>query len=174
MEGIRDGVASTEEKKAKYLSTIYSKADELDKLVDQLAFYSLVDSDQIPYHFTRLSARAYFSDIRWDLKEELEAQDFTTHYDNRLPEDVQVVVDPEQLHRVISNVISNSVKYRDRSKPRGQIAFRFRQEGKKVLAEIEDNGVGIAPDVEVSLESNYEGLTPDKIPDILKKYKTAQ
>lgn len=26
------------------------------------------------------------------------------------------------------------------------------------------HGVGIAPDVEVSLESNYEGLTPDKIP----------
>lgn len=145
VEGIRDGVASTEEKRAKYLSTIYSKADELDKLVDQLAFYSLVDRDQIPYHFTKLSARAYFSDCRWDMKEELDAQDFVTRYDNQIPEEVQIVADPEQLRRVISNVVSNSVKYRDRHKERSEISFRVWVEKGRVLAEIEDNGVGIDP-----------------------------
>ena len=146
VEGLRDGVASTEEKRAKYLSTIYSKADDMDKLVDQLSFYSLVDSDRIPYHFTRLSARAYFSDCRWDFKEELDAQEFETDYENLVPEEVEMVVDPEQLRRVISNVISNSVKYRDRSKEKSRISFRIRQAGKKILAEIEDNGVGIAPE----------------------------
>ena len=146
VEGLRDGVASTEEKRARYLATIYSKADELDKLVDQLAFYSLVDSDQIPYHFTKLSARDYFSDCRWDFKEELDAQEIETQYVNLVPEEVQMVVDPEQLRRVISNVVSNSVKYRDRSKEKSEISFRIRQVGKKILAEIEDNGVGIAPE----------------------------
>ena len=146
VEGIMDGVADTPEKRARYLATIYSKADELDKLVDQLAFYSLVDSDQIPYHFTKLSARDYFSDCRWDFKEELDAQEIETQYVNLVPEEVQMVVDPEQLRRVISNVVSNSVKYRDRSKEKSEISFRIRQVGKKILAEIEDNGVGIAPE----------------------------
>ncbi len=146
VEGIRDGVASTPEKQARYLSTIYSKAEEMEKLVDQLYFYSLVESGRIPYHFTRIPARAYFSDCRWELKEELDAQEMVTGYENRIPEDICMAADPEQLHRVISNVVSNAVKYRDRTREKNQIAFRFFLEGETIVAEIEDNGVGIAPE----------------------------
>ena len=146
VEGLRDGVASTPEKQARYLSTIYSKAEEMEKLVDQLYFYSLVESGRIPYHFIKIPAHAYFSDCRWELKEELDAQDMVTRYENRVPEDVMIAVDPEQLHRVVSNVVSNAVKYRDRSKEKNTIGFRIYVEGKTIVTEIEDNGVGIAPE----------------------------
>ncbi|MBO4839347.1 MAG: HAMP domain-containing histidine kinase [Lachnospiraceae bacterium] len=146
VEGLRDGVASTPEKQARYLSTIYSKAEEMEKLVDQLYFYTLVESGRIPYHFIRIPAHAYFSDCRWELKEELDAQDMVTRYENRVPEDVMIAVDPEQLHRVVSNVVSNAVKYRDRSKEKNMIGFRIYMEGKTIVTEIEDNGVGIAPE----------------------------
>ncbi len=146
VEGLRDGVASTPEKQARYLSTIYSKAEEMEKLVDQLYFYSLVETGRIPYHFISIPAHAYFSDCRWELKEELDAQDMVTRYENRVPEDVMIAVDPEQLHRVVSNVVSNAVKYRDRNKEKNMIAFRIFVEGKTIVTEIEDNGVGIAPE----------------------------
>ncbi|MBP3729109.1 MAG: HAMP domain-containing protein [Lachnospiraceae bacterium] len=143
VEGLRDGVASTPEKREKYLATIYNKADDMDKLVDQLAFYSMVEGGRIPYHFTKIPARAYFADCRWDFKEELDAQEFVTRYENLVPPDLMIVADPEQLHRVISNVISNSVKYRDRSKEKSILSFRIRAEEDQVLAVIEDNGLGI-------------------------------
>ena len=48
----------------------------------------------------------------------------------------------EQLKRVISNIISNSVKYMDKEK--GVINIRIDDEGDFVHVEIEDNGKGIA------------------------------
>ena len=143
VEGIRDGVASSPEKQTRYLTTIYNKADELDKLVDQLAFYSLVDTDRIPYHFIKMSVRAYFDDCREELADELETQEFLLSYENRVDESVQVVADPEQLHRVISNIVSNSVKYRDPARTQGEIRLRVFRQNREIIAEIEDNGLGI-------------------------------
>nr|MCR5510690.1 ATP-binding protein [Lachnospiraceae bacterium] len=51
--------------------------------------------------------------------------------------------DPEQMKRVINNIISNSVKYID--KPNGVIDIRILDEVDSIRIEIEDNGKGIAP-----------------------------
>ena len=63
----------------------------------------------------------------------------------RVPsEPVFVDADPVRLAQVISNLISNSVKY---SGDNGRIAITaFRQDGEAVV-EIEDNGLGISPDL---------------------------
>lgn len=145
VEGIRDGVASSPEKQRKYLTTIYNKADDMDRLVDQLAFYSLVDTNRVPYHFTKIPVRAYFDDCRDELAPELEAQEFDLIYENTVAEDVLMIGDPEQLHRVVSNIVSNSVKYRSRTAERGRIRLSVRQEAGMILAEMEDNGIGIDP-----------------------------
>ncbi len=144
VEGIRDGVASSPEKQARYLTTIYNKADDMDGLVDQLAFYALVDSDRIPYHFAKIPAREYFDDCRDELLPELEDQDFDLLYENDLSPELTVIGDPEQLHRVIGNIISNAVKYRDRSKERGRISLKVYRQGAMIAAEIADNGIGIS------------------------------
>ena len=143
VEGIRDGVASSPEKQQKYLTTIYNKADDMDKLVDQLAFYSLVDTNRVPYHFSKIPVRAYFDDCRDELTPELEAQEFDLVYENTVAEDVLMIGDPEQLHRVISNIVSNSVKYRNRSKARGRICLSVEQQRDMILIGMEDNGIGI-------------------------------
>lgn len=143
VEGIRDGVASSPEKQQKYLTTIYNKADDMDKLVDQLAFYSLVDTNRVPYHFTKIPVKAYYDDCRDELTPELEAQEFDLIYENTVAEDVLIIGDPEQLHRVVSNIVSNSVKYRNRNAVRGRIRLSVRQQRDMILTEMEDNGIGI-------------------------------
>lgn len=145
VEGIRDGVASSPEKQARYLATIYNKADELDRLVDQLAFYSLVDTNQIPYHFIKMSAGEYFDDCCSELADELEAQGMLLAAENLLKNDVTVVADPEQLHRAVGNVVSNSVKYRDPAKVQGEIRLKALEKDGEFIIEIEDNGTGIDP-----------------------------
>ena len=54
-----------------------------------------------------------------------------------------VIADPEQMKKVINNIISNSVKYMD--KPKGEIDIRILDEVDAIRIEIEDNGKGIAP-----------------------------
>ena len=48
VEGIRDGVASSPEKMDRYLTTIYNKAEDMDKLVEELNIYSQIDMSRIP------------------------------------------------------------------------------------------------------------------------------
>ena len=48
VEGIKDGVANTEEKMDKYLTTIYTKAKDMDVLIDELFLFSKLDLKRFP------------------------------------------------------------------------------------------------------------------------------
>lgn len=142
VEGIMDGVADTPEKKDKYIRTVYNKANDMERLINELTFYSKIDTNRIPYTFDRIHVQDYFEDCIEELTMELEEQNIDLAYFNYVEEDVQVIADAEQIKRVINNIVSNSVKYLD--KPHGRINIRVRDVGDFVQVEIEDNGKGIA------------------------------
>ncbi|MCI8504934.1 MAG: HAMP domain-containing histidine kinase [Lachnospiraceae bacterium] len=142
VEGIMDGVASSPEKIDKYIRTIYNKANDMDKLIDELTFYSKIDTNKIPYTFAKININAYFEDCVEELGLELEAKNIDLGFFDYTEESVIVIADAEQLKRVINNIVSNSVKYLD--KKRGIINIRLKDEGDFVQIEIEDNGRGIA------------------------------
>ena len=62
VEGIQDGVASSPEKLDKYIRTIYNKANDMDRLIDELTFYSKIDTNKIPYNFSKINVAEYFGD----------------------------------------------------------------------------------------------------------------
>ena len=64
VEGIRDGVASSPEKLDKYIRTIYNKANDMDRLIDELTFYSKIDTNKIPYTFTKINVSQLFPGLR--------------------------------------------------------------------------------------------------------------
>ena len=142
VEGIMDGVADTPEKMDRYIRTIYNKAIEMDRLINELTFYSKINTNRIPYNFSKVNVQGYFADAAEDLETELAAKNVAFSYTNTVPADVTVIADVEQMRRVISNIIGNSVKYMD--KPVKKIALNVRQSGSEVEAEIADNGRGIA------------------------------
>lgn len=142
VEGIMDGVADTPEKQDKYIRTIYNKANEMDTLINELTLYSKIDANRIPYNFKRINVADYFSDCVEEVGLELEAENIKLTYINYVDADVQIIADPEQLRRVINNIISNSVKYLD--KKQGFISIRIRDVGDFIQVELEDNGKGIA------------------------------
>ena len=141
-EGLLDGVADSPEKRERYLRVISGKVDEMEALVDQLATYSEVDTDRIAYNFCVLDLGEYFSDAAEDLSMELSARGLQFHYTNSAEEDVTVIADPEQLGRVIQNIVSNSIKYMD--KPGGSVELRVSDVGDYIQVEVEDNGIGIS------------------------------
>ena len=142
VEGIMDGVASSPEKLDKYIRTIYNKANDMDRLIDELTFYSKIDTNKIPYTFTKINVASYFRDCVEEVGLDMESQNIELGYFNYVDEDVMVIADAEQMRRVINNIISNSVKYLD--KKRGIINIRIKDVGDFIQVEIEDNGKGIA------------------------------
>ena len=142
VEGIMDGVADTPEKMNKYIKTIYNKANDMDRLINELTIYSGIDSNRIPYNFHRINVADYFQDCLEEIGFELESSNITLNYSNLVSPDTMIIADPEQLKRVINNIISNSIKYLD--KPHGLLEIRILDEVDSIRIEIEDNGKGIA------------------------------
>lgn len=140
-EGIMDGVADTPEKMDRYLRTIYTKANDMSVLVDELSFYSKIDTNSMPYDFMPININDYFNDCIHELTLDLEVKNTDLGYFNFVEDTQEVWADPEQLKRVINNIIGNSVKYID--KPRGIINIRIQDAEAFVLISIEDNGKGI-------------------------------
>lgn len=140
-EGILDGVASSPEKVEKYIRTIYNKANDMDRLIDELTLYSKIDTNRIPYTFAKINIADYFRDCVEEKSIELEARNIDISFFNYLDDDVIVIADTEQLRRVVNNIIGNSVKYMDKKK--GIINIRLKDVGDFVQVEIEDNGKGI-------------------------------
>lgn len=142
VEGLLDGVADTPEKQEKYLRTIYNKANDMDRLINELTFYSKIDTNRIPYTFNKINVKEYFDDCFEDIGMEMSQQQVSLSYDNKVAPDVMVIADAEQIKRVINNIVGNSVKYMD--KPDKSIAILVTDVGDFVQVEIEDNGRGIA------------------------------
>lgn len=142
VEGIMDGVADTPEKMDRYVRTIYNKTNEMDHLINELTFYSKIDTNRIPYTFSKLNVEDYFSDCAEELGLEMETRGIELVYANYVEKGVQVIADGEQILRVIHNIVSNAIKYME--KPRGIIQLRVKDVGDFIQVEIEDNGKGIA------------------------------
>lgn len=142
VEGIMDGVADTPEKQDKYLRTIYNKANDMQKLINELTTYSNVENNRIPYNFHRINVADYFGDCVEEVGMDLENRNIQLNYSNLVEPDTMIIADPEQLKKVINNIIGNSVKYMN--KRNGIIDIRILDEVDSIRVEIEDNGKGIA------------------------------
>ena len=142
VEGIMDGVADTPEKMDRYIRIIHNKVKDMEKLIDELTFYSRIDTNRIPYNFARINVGAYFGDCAEELQTELASENVEFDYANYCDSETMVIADAEQISRVINNIISNSIKYMDKEK--GMLHMRLLDVGDFVQVEIEDNGKGIA------------------------------
>ena len=144
VEGIMDGVADSPQKMDRYIKTIYNKANDMERLIGELTLYSKIDANDIPYNFIRINVKEYFDDCVEDIKTELESRNFVLSYFNYVGSNVNIAADPEQLHKVINNIINNSIKYNNKEK--GVINIRVREEKEYIHVEIEDNGKGVSPE----------------------------
>ncbi len=155
-EGLLDGIAATPEKQEAYLRTIYNKANEMNTLINELSLYSKIDTNRIPYQFQHIPVKDYFMDCAEELGMDLENQHILMSYYNYVADDVQIIADPEQLQRVIHNIVGNSVKYMGHD--HGHINMRIKDVGDFVQVELEDNGKGIpAKDLPYIFDRTFRG-----------------
>lgn len=142
VEGIIDGIADTPEKREKYLRTIANKVNDMDKLIDELTIYSKLDTNRIPYSFTKINLKAYFDDFCDEIGMDLESQGIDLIYKYHALHDLSIMADAEQMKRVVNNIISNSIKYMNPDR-KGLIEIDIFDEGDYAHIIMKDNGKGI-------------------------------
>ena len=140
-QGIMDGIASSPEKLDKYVQTIYNKASDMEKLVDELSLFSRIDTNKIVYQFDKVDIEDWLRTYAENIRLDLESHNIDLSFASSLAGPVTVIADTEHIKRVLDNIITNSVKYIDKS--RGIIDIRIRDAEDTVQLEVEDNGCGI-------------------------------
>ena len=71
----------------------------------------------------------------------------------------RVVADPDRLHQVVANLVSNAIKYTPEG---GQVTVRAAPRDGSLLIEVEDTGIGIPPDAQPRVfEKFFRVRTPE-------------
>jgi signal transduction histidine kinase len=141
VEGIRDGVANSQEKIDRYIQTIYSKSNDLDPMIDELFLYSKLDLQRLPFHFEKIPFDDYLRDYVEELRFDVEEMNVEIHLNIEKNRDYYIMVDREHLKRVITNIVENSMKYIETDHK--ILGFHLSSESSAILLRIVDNGPGI-------------------------------
>lgn len=138
VEGLRDGIAGTPEAQRRYLDTIKTKAEDIDRMVSQLFLFSKMELGDYPINAVP---------IRLDETIEAAVSYAKAEYAERglrLETDltpVTVVADPVQFDRVISNIMENSLKYKEAKT--GLLRIALTKQGANCILTFDDDGPGV-------------------------------
>lgn len=142
VEGIKDGVADTPEKMEKYINTVYKKAVDMDKLIDELFLFSKLDLKKVSFNFEKVDLLDYLNDCMEELKFDLEKRNINITLKHNQKNRIYVVADREKLKRIIMNIVENAVKYMGKNS--GEIYVSIIEHKKFVNISFKDNGIGIS------------------------------
>lgn len=144
VEGIQDGIANSPEKMDRYIQTIYKKANDMDGMIDELFLFSKLDLRRVPFNFVPLDIVSYIQECVEELSLEYEKQGMNIQFPISNEEPLFVKADPEKLMRVFTNIIVNSVKYKE--KDQGSITISLIPNHDTIEVIIKDDGPGIPKD----------------------------
>ena len=142
VEGLRDNVANTPEKQKKYLNTIYYKACDMDRLVEELFLFSKLDTGKFPFKFDIIKINDYINNFYLKIKEEFLNKGLEIFLVNDCNEKDKVNIDCKQMDRVLLNIIENSYKYKKDSI--GTCKINMYEKENDIVIKISDNGKGVS------------------------------
>lgn len=142
VEGLRDKVANTPEKQKKYLDTIYDKACDMDRLVEELFLFSKLDTGKFPFKFDIININDYMNNFYLKIKEEFLNKGLEIYFLNNCTNEDKVNIDCKQMDRVLLNIIENSYKYK--KDEIGICKIDMYERENNIIIKVSDNGKGVS------------------------------
>lgn len=141
VQGLKDGVARTDETRREYLEIIESKTYMIESLVQDLSEIVGYDKSTVKLNKQHIDLRQFLFDCVDELEKDVRkiGGQLSLHY---IIKDTTVYIDPEKMMRVFINIIENAIKYRSQ-KPI-EIVLLANRDDDGVFINISDNGIGIS------------------------------
>jgi signal transduction histidine kinase len=156
VEGLRDGVADTQEKKEQYIDIIYNRACDMDSLVDKLFLFSKLNMGNFPFDFKTLDFVVYITEFYNKVKNEFADKGVTISYEQNSNTEMKAKIDSEEFNRVLMNILDNCYKYKVRDKVEVKIVLFLEEQ--QIVLKISDNGSGVsALELDQIFTSFYRG-----------------
>ncbi|HYD76111.1 ATP-binding protein [Ramlibacter sp.] len=118
--------------------------DQLVRLVDDLLEVSRITSGKVVLQRSRVSLHEVLAGAAETSRPVLEAASHTLQVSIGRVAAVHVDGDPLRLGQVFANLLNNAAKYTD---PGGRIVLVAWKEGSQAVVQVQDNGMGLAPDM---------------------------
>ena len=129
----RDSIAS--------LRAIQREADSLQHLAEELLLLSMMETGQV---YLRMQPVGIQELIREVCEREEDRRELTeARILNRVPGDLSVLADRDQLRRVLMNLLHNALKWAPEG---GEIAFSAEENGEEITVIVQDTGPGVPAD----------------------------
>jgi signal transduction histidine kinase len=110
IKGLQDGVAFTPKKQEQYLSIAYKKACDMEVLLQRLNFFSHMESGKLPLVLKKIDIREFVIRYVNEISEELKQRGIQIIVEC-IPLSHFVMMDEEQIIRVLSNLMENAISY---------------------------------------------------------------
>ena len=128
-----------------YLRTIGSSGNHLLKILDDVLDFSKIEAGKMSIDISTFDISSMLTECIEMFKARIEEKqlELVTHIDPNVPP--QVKGDPVRIRQVLTNLISNAVKYTDH----GEIVINISndtQHAKNIYFEVSDTGIGIPAD----------------------------
>lgn len=128
----------------RYLGMMESRVNTLNKFIKDITDYSR--NNRLEITRERIRVHELANEIWEALKYTPEAQVIT--FKNEIPEDLIIQSDTRRIHVILSNLISNAIRYHDLRKEEPYIRLQHHAVNTSHSFSVEDNGQGIAPEIQ--------------------------
>lgn len=132
---------------AEILSTARSSAGQMMQIVDDILDYSKLEANKLRLETTSLNLREVATSVVQMFNSQAEAKRISININ--LDPSVRLALrgDPVRLRQVLSNILSNAIKFTDK----GSVSLNIRTKSETrqhlfLRFEIKDTGIGISPD----------------------------
>ncbi len=148
-----DGAVKDKNVRTRFLKKAAKSLDGLDMLVQDLLTLSQIETGEIKMHFEDFDIKALTEEVIEQFENKAEKKKIRILFRKNTPDEVIVHGDWQRINQVMTNLISNAVKY---SNDKSTITVGFRVDEKYVETTVEDTGEGIpAKDVHRIFERFY-------------------
>ncbi|MBW3544488.1 MAG: ATP-binding protein [Bacteroidetes bacterium] len=140
-----DGAVEDESVRIKFLQKAAKSLDGLDVLVKDLLTLSQLENKQINMHFSYFNLAELIKEVFDQMEGKAEIKRVKLRLAADFPEQARVWADKQRIQQVITNLVSNAIKYAKEDAGQEAWVEADVQEGKnRIQVQIKDNGQGIS------------------------------
>jgi two-component system phosphate regulon sensor histidine kinase PhoR len=142
VDTLLDGAMSNPQVSKKFLENAARNVERMVNLVEDLDEISKLESGEQPLYKENFIIQDLIKEVFETLSIKMTSRNIKCHIKKGCESPVSVFADKEKIHQVLNNLVENATKY---GKENGSItASIYKTDGKHVLIEISDDGIGIA------------------------------
>lgn len=121
----------------------------MDAMIQDLVDIARVESGQLNLHQTRVDLSSFIYDLERRLSSVLDMSRVSVEIASGL---APTYADPNRLERILTNLLSNALKYSDAST---EVTLSARSDGNEVAVQVTDQGAGISPEDQPHIFDRY-------------------